>query len=151
MVASSMPVHPFYEPGAPPLPFPLLTAQTDLHNNPLRPQTLTNAEILPKRAPRRQSEVTSNRRHDPSPRSDLAPSDSSSGSSHSDSGSDGSELTESGLCTDPDDATIPKPPGEAGRPGHGGYTLDVALDWNPKVFKKLKVRLPFTAIIFKLT
>ncbi|KAG1840234.1 hypothetical protein F4604DRAFT_1940198 [Suillus subluteus] len=33
---------------------------------------------------------------------------------------------------------IPKPAGEPGRPGHGGYTLREALDWNPKAYAKFK-------------
>ena len=39
--------------------------------------------------------------------------------------SDASDSSESGLecSTDSDGGTIPKPPSEAGRPGHGGYTL----------------------------
>ncbi|KAG1880914.1 hypothetical protein F4604DRAFT_1922539 [Suillus subluteus] len=33
---------------------------------------------------------------------------------------------------------IPKPPGEPGRPGRGGYTLNEALDWNPRAYAKFK-------------
>jgi hypothetical protein len=35
---------------------------------------------------------------------------------------------------------IPKPQGEAGRPGRGGYNLERMLNWEPKSFKLLKVR-----------
>jgi hypothetical protein len=35
---------------------------------------------------------------------------------------------------------IPKPAGEPGRPGRGGYTLHEALEWNPKAYTKFKVR-----------
>jgi hypothetical protein len=38
-----------------------------------------------------------------------------------------------------DDSKIPKPPGEPGRPGRGGYTLNEALDWNPRAYAKFKV------------
>jgi hypothetical protein len=38
-----------------------------------------------------------------------------------------------------DDLKIPKPPGEPGRPGRGGYTLNEALDWNPRAYAKFKV------------
>ena len=135
MAASSTPFSPLYEPGAPPPPLPLLTAQTDL-KNPLRSSTLTNAEILPKRA----VESQTTRRHtkvmlshpSPSPGSDSPPGSDTSGS-------DLSEISESDSA-DLDDAKIPKPAGEAGRPGRGGYNLEVTLDWNPKAFKKLKVR-----------
>ncbi|KIK35120.1 hypothetical protein CY34DRAFT_28275, partial [Suillus luteus UH-Slu-Lm8-n1] len=37
-----------------------------------------------------------------------------------------------------DDSKIPKPPGEPGRPGRGGYTLNEALDWNPRAYAKFK-------------
>ncbi|KAG2118567.1 hypothetical protein BD769DRAFT_1672225 [Suillus cothurnatus] len=61
------------------------------------------------------------------------PSDSSS-SLGSMSDSDSSTLTEN-LS---EDSKIPKPPGEPGHPGHGGYTLNGALDWNPKAYAKFK-------------
>ncbi|KAG2075619.1 hypothetical protein BDR04DRAFT_1149954 [Suillus decipiens] len=61
------------------------------------------------------------------------PSDpSSSSDSASDSGS--STLTESLL----EESKIPKPPGKPGHLGHGGYTLQEALDWNPKAYTKFK-------------
>jgi len=34
---------------------------------------------------------------------------------------------------------IPKPEGEAGRPGRGGYNLEVQLGLEPRSFKTLKV------------
>lgn len=40
-----------------------------------------------------------------------------------------------------DDSKIPKPVGEPGRPGRGGYTLESAVDWNHKTFAKFKVCL----------
>ncbi|KAG1856087.1 hypothetical protein F4604DRAFT_1931940 [Suillus subluteus] len=62
------------------------------------------------------------------------PSDSlSSLETMSDSGS--STSTESLLS---EDSKIPKPPGEPGHPGRGGYTLNEALDWNPKAYAKFK-------------
>src|SRR5258707_683383 len=42
MVANTTPCTPLYEPGAPPPPLPLLTAQMDLFDNPFRPTTLVN-------------------------------------------------------------------------------------------------------------
>lgn len=52
------------------------------------------------------------------------------------------------MDTDSDDDTlttvlIPKPSGEQGRPGRGGYQLDVALGWRSDEFKKLKVGLSY--------
>ncbi|KAF8224622.1 hypothetical protein L208DRAFT_1109239, partial [Tricholoma matsutake] len=40
--------------------------------------------------------------------------------------------------SDSDNEQIPKPNGEAGQPGCGGYNLEDALDWDPKDFAKLK-------------
>ena len=53
--------------------------------------------------------------------------------------------SESSLEGDPpettDDERIPKPPGEAGRPSRGGYTLTTVVDWPVKDYKKLKVTI----------
>jgi hypothetical protein len=144
MVANTTPCTPLYEPGAPPPPIPLLTAQMDLFDNPFRPTTLVNTEILPKGSPMPQAnanparakQVTHLRHRSLSPLTSVATSDSDASDSDV---SDSSELSISESSTDSDDGTIPKPPGKAGRPGHGGYTLEDALDWNPKAFKKLKV------------
>ncbi|KAI6002529.1 hypothetical protein EDC04DRAFT_2611842 [Pisolithus marmoratus] len=53
------------------------------------------------------------------------------------SSEDGSEdcLTESIASED----KIPKPLGEPGHPGCGGYTLEMALDWNGKTYAKFKL------------
>ena len=40
-----------------------------------------------------------------------------------------------------DNGTIPKPPGEVGRPGRGGYNLKQALAWPDKEFKRFRVHL----------
>lgn len=47
-MATSTPVVPFYEPGAPPPPLPLLMAQTELIANPLQYPSLINNEPLPR-------------------------------------------------------------------------------------------------------
>jgi hypothetical protein len=39
-----------------------------------------------------------------------------------------------------DGEKIPKPSGEPGRPGRGGYNLGEAINWDPATFRKLKVR-----------
>jgi hypothetical protein len=48
---------------------------------------------------------------------------------------------------DPDEATIPKPPGEAGRPESGGYNLEVAVNWNSSEFVLLKVAFHSLSLI----
>ncbi|KAG2336179.1 hypothetical protein BDR05DRAFT_839972, partial [Suillus weaverae] len=37
-----------------------------------------------------------------------------------------------------EDLKIPKPTGEPGRPGRGGYTLYDALNWSPKAYARFK-------------
>ncbi|KAG2739034.1 hypothetical protein P692DRAFT_20882132 [Suillus brevipes Sb2] len=53
-----------------------------------------------------------------------------------DSLSDSDSSTSAGSLSD--DSKIPKPPGEPGCPGRGGYTLREALDWSPKAYTKFK-------------
>ena len=45
------------------------------------------------------------------------------------------------LSTLPDDFKIPKPQGEPGRPGRGGYTLESALNWNHTLYVRFKASL----------
>lgn len=61
----------------------------------------------------------------------------SNSSSSSDSASDSGSSTSTESLSE--ESKIPKPPGEPGRPGRGGYTLQEALDWNPKAYTKFKV------------
>jgi hypothetical protein len=140
----SKPFPPLYEPGLPPLPLFVLTSQTDIFYNPLRSTTITANEELPLnlRTQRHRSVPPISkssgvvRFHSvPASRNDSAPedSDSSLSSLSSDSGSDTDEADEDG------NKKIPKPAGEAGRPGRGGYTLRVALGWNARNHKKLQV------------
>src|ERR1700690_4673123 len=66
--------------------------------------------------------------------------------------SDGSELSDSQLdsqsdsqsdCSESDESSgeekIPKPPGEASRPGRGGYNLEAALGWHPNDYAEVRV------------
>lgn len=148
LMASCTPFSPFYKPGALPPPLPLLTAQTDLVDGLLRPLHLTNAEPLPRSGTAQATtsahpcltKVTLNH-------CSLPPSDSSP---DSESESDLSELSDLDSPSDSglDDVKIPKPPGEAGQPGCGGYMLEEALDWDSKSFRKLKVWSPFNYSCF---
>ncbi|KAG2125767.1 hypothetical protein DEU56DRAFT_916383 [Suillus clintonianus] len=156
-------VPPFYdsEPGAPPPLPPMLTDQLELFGNAnRRPTTLITDEILVPQASiistarassstpapefklakqmRKHSDhstspytkkVTSTHSHSRMP----SPSDSSGAS---DSFSDSDSSTSSASSSE--DSKIPKPAGEPGRPGRGGYTLREALDWNPKAYAKFK-------------
>ena len=44
-----------------------------------------------------------------------------------------------------EDSKIPKPAGEPGRPGRGGYNLETALNWNHRAFAKFKVSSVWSA------
>ncbi|KAG2368965.1 hypothetical protein BDR07DRAFT_1477578 [Suillus spraguei] len=164
MPNKTLTVSAFYdqEPGAPP-PFPpMLTDQLELFDNTHCSTMLIADEILPSKIsalnlPHTQlkdtvvpesklaaqpfkidsspylKEVLFEHSHSNSRTPGLMPLESlSSLESMSDSCS--STLTESLL----DYLKIPKPPGEPGRPGCGGYTLNEALDWNPRAYAKFK-------------
>ncbi|KAG1844360.1 hypothetical protein F4604DRAFT_1689118 [Suillus subluteus] len=163
-MCSTTVVLPFYdlEPGAPPPLPPMLMDQLELFGNANRRLTtliadeilVPQASIIPtaarassstptpefklvkqmvKHSDRSSSpytkKVTSTHSHSRMP----SPSDSSGSlDSFSDSDSSTSSVSVS------EDSKIPKPAGEPGRPGHGGYTLREALDWNPKAYAKFK-------------
>lgn len=46
---------------------------------------------------------------------------------------------------------IPKPPGEAGRPGHGGYSLESELGWDAGSYVSMRVSLNVAALWTLLT
>ena len=48
--------------------------------------------------------------------------------------------------SDDDNSLILKPPGEAGRPGQGGYSLSKVLVWPSKKYDKVKVRIDSISI-----
>ncbi|KAJ3816611.1 hypothetical protein F5880DRAFT_1512507 [Lentinula raphanica] len=56
----------------------------------------------------------------------------------SDSGSDSLTADASHLHTEGQSGRIPKPDGEAGRPGRGGYSLQVTLKWPVKKWKTVQ-------------
>ncbi|KAG2739431.1 hypothetical protein P692DRAFT_201811526 [Suillus brevipes Sb2] len=157
-------VPPFYdsESGAPP-PFPpMLTDQLELFGNiDRRPTTLTADEVLVPRAgivpvarassstpaPEFKLAKRTLKHSDPSssacpyPKKSLTRSRSQT-PLPSDSARSLDSLSDSGTSTSSaslsEDSKIPKPAGEPGRPGRGGYTLYEALDWNPKAYTKFK-------------
>lgn len=56
------------------------------------------------------------------------------------SDTDSSSVLSTSTDTDDDDK-IPKPDGEPGRPGRGGYNLERAINWPAKEYKKLKASI----------
>ena len=138
---SLLTIPPFYEPGVPPPTLPILIAQTevgniegagkllaqeDLGTDPVRRHTSNSSHRFspyPKAASRLQLFRSS------TPRCrDLTPETDSDGETESDSNSATSE-----------DHLIPKPDGEAGRPGRGGYNLEHALGWEHKRYCRIRV------------
>ncbi|KAG1720022.1 hypothetical protein EDB19DRAFT_1918325 [Suillus lakei] len=163
---TSTPVPPFYdsEPGAP-LPFPpMLTDQLELFGNVDHPPTTLIADevLVPQASIVPTARASSST---PAPEFKLAkwrlkhsdhysspyPKKAAFPCSHShsrtplpsdsvsslDSLSDSNSSSTSGASLS-EDLKVPKPAGEPGRPGRGGYTLYEALDWNPKAYAKFK-------------
>jgi len=142
---SLLTIPPFYESGAPPPTLPILIAQTEVGNNELPDKLLAQEELGTGPAHRYTSKSTnrfipyqkaaSRRRPFKHSRSstpkhrDVTPGTEVDGECESDS-SDSSTS---------EDHLIPKPEGEAGRPGRGGYNLEEALGWEHKRYRRVKV------------
>jgi hypothetical protein len=152
------------EPGAPPLFPPMLTDQLELFGKDNhRPTTLIADKILvPKvsivapttkplstpapefkiaKRPLKHFESASS----PYPKKVAFMSSRSQTPMPSDLNGSSDSLSDSGSSSSSsmnllENSKIPKPIGEPGHPGRGGYTLDEALDWNPKTYGKFKVR-----------
>ena len=61
-------------------------------------------------------------------------------SSDNDSDSDIEDFdTSTGSDSESEDGLIPKPDGEVKRPNHGGYNLQLALNWDERLFCAMKV------------
>ncbi|KAG9223514.1 hypothetical protein PLEOSDRAFT_1101235 [Pleurotus ostreatus PC15] len=104
----------FYEYSAPPSPPTLLLSQTEIGAHLMVPVQLMRHRQLP-RAPR----------HSPYPKQGLQQRPACQGLLLKEPESVGTLIME-------------KPPGEAGRPGRGGYTLEKTLDWDPKTMNTVK-------------
>ncbi|OBZ69754.1 hypothetical protein A0H81_10353 [Grifola frondosa] len=148
---TSKPVDPYFDPGAPPPPIPLLTSQTDLYSTVHQTSLLAEEELLPA------DDSTSRRRsyhrsavHFPYKKPDKLkfPSKTKNGSIPADVASESSATSDTSPESSSDESQsseseedqIRKPDGEAGRPRSGGYNLESELKWHPSDFKKLKVQ-----------
>jgi hypothetical protein len=131
VVISSVP--PFFEPSAPPPTVPLLTTHTEFRK---ASKTSLTAQELP--VPLKPKTI----RFITDAAGSAAPSPSTNDDDHSTDSSLSSD-SEDGIAIDeedpPEDHLIPKPEGENGRPGRGGYNLELALGWDSKAFRKFKV------------
>jgi hypothetical protein len=159
---TSKAVSPFYDHGssAPP-PFPsMLTDQLELFVNNLRPTTLIADEIL---APKASSIVSDLLRAPPALAPEFKPAKRSrklpnhfvsSPYSKKDAridscslipvlsfppGCSNSSSDRESVVPSAEESKIPKPTGEPGRPGRGGYMLYEALNWSPKAYARFKV------------
>ena len=145
--ASLTAIPPFFEPGAPPPTLPILIAQTEVGSVDTPSKLLAQEEIgsgptvawsarsarssvrftpYPKLASKQPLSAMSNHHNNDSTYSDRDTTDLESSIADTDSEFDDSHL-------------IPKPEGEAGRPGCGGYNLEQALKWERKKYLQIKV------------
>ncbi|KAF8881509.1 hypothetical protein CPB84DRAFT_1687214 [Gymnopilus junonius] len=158
-------ISPFFKPGAPPPTLPILVAQTEIGvvstlskllaqeeigSGPMLTCSSTHFTPYPKLALRKPIPSSQFSFQSAMPGSHLCPQSSaksavpalqvvsldveSSEGSHSGSESESLSDTEAD-----DERFIPKPAGEAGRPGHGGYNLKETRAWHPKEYKMIKV------------
>lgn len=143
MVLVSKPITPFYQPNA---SSPVTRSRsTPSSSGELRSSPHSHSSA-PSIAPYRRLNGTAAR---VSVGVDSTPQhlDSSSADSHDSTSSPGSDSDsstyDSGTSTSNRSSaieeTIPKPHGEPGRPGRGGYNLKLAVGWPSREYKKLQV------------
>ncbi len=143
MTDASRPSAPFYErnPSLPP-PLPLLTAQTDVFYHLSSPPPILAQEDISHvlTSCREKSDHAANpirgiKPLTPVKRSVTFLRPKTPGDSDSSGGSD------------TDVRKIPQPQGEAGRPGSGGYNIEIAMGWKAKQYTKLRVsRISFPCL-----
>jgi hypothetical protein len=148
LMASFMTINHFFEPGAPPPILPIPLAQTELGSLVCKSQRLlAQEEISPLHDDNTVNSETAMPHIKPishhvnhlkpitepldTPVRHRSPSTSSESSLDLDSEDSDSDMDAK--------QQIPKPTGEAGQPGRGGYNLEETLNWDSKEFTKLKV------------
>ena len=130
-------IPPFYDPGAPPPTLPILIAQTEVGNIEWPVKLLVQEELGT--GPASKSTSKSTHRFTPYPKKHSR----SLTLKHRDdvtSGTESDRASESDLdSATSEDNLIPKPDGEAGRPGWGGYNLEKTLRREHKKYCHIKV------------
>lgn len=122
-------IPPFFKPDAPPPTLPIPIAQVEVGRiHAIR--LLAQEELGPN--PKHFQSFVKNRSPSVISRKKVVIDDPLS---DSDSQADSSSTTDS----DSDSGLIPKPEGEAGRPGRGGYNLEDTLAWSKEEYRQLKV------------
>ena len=162
MPPTAVPVSPLYAPEPPPDPLPLLTWQTEI-NSTMSTPLLGSEEPQSQRGkyPRHLPVRGLNRvvpyngiASAPRPRVQFGPSYPARSPPPEDADNSDSELTSisedddkphskpdfRAVLESEDAGKVPKPEGEAGRPGRGGYSLSDALGWTTDEFSTLQVR-----------
>lgn len=124
MPASSVTIAMFFLPGAPLPPLPLVLVQTNMS---LHCPTPLAQEHFSKPNPLKREASTSEFESPPSKRTRL----------------ETPPLVVELVMPDAPLKMQKKPSGEPGRPGTGGFSIEVALGWHPTAFEKLKVSTIF--------
>jgi len=134
----------FFKSVVPPPTLPILIAQTEIGYNQAPPKLLALEELGPGAARRQTGPYPYHKSAPHNSTNVISDSGSSSGSDSSiDSDSDNDDIDGVQL--------IPKPTGEAGRPGRGGYNLEESLGWPAKEYRQLKVADSDMFIFIQLT
>ncbi|KAF9521980.1 hypothetical protein CPB83DRAFT_920417 [Crepidotus variabilis] len=136
--ASLAEISPFYEPGAPPPTLPILIAQTEVGNIDIPTKLLATEEIGP--GPTVSRSNRSKARFAPYSKPSSTRLHSNPSLSQPEDESDLLSLSSDSSEESDDEVSqlIPKPEGEAGRPGCGGYNLERALKWDHKQYQRVK-------------
>jgi len=134
--SSLLTIPPFYEPGTPPPTLPILIAQTEVGNIE-RPDKLLAQEELGT-GPAIRSASNSTHRFTPYPKKHSRSLTPKHRDVTSETESDRASESDSESATS-EDYLIPKPDGEVGRPGRGGYSLEQTLRWEHKKYSQVKV------------
>jgi hypothetical protein len=146
--SSFIDISPFFTPGVPSSTLPITIAQSEIGGTLLPDKLLAEEQIGPKSKAHRDigvrfspyQKINPFERH----RSQTPTATSSRSANTSDMGLKGSSSdSPSDDEHDDDNGLIPKPEGEAGRPGRGGYNLEDKLGWERKRFLRVKARCRF--------
>jgi hypothetical protein len=149
--ASMIEISPYFEPGAPPPTLPILIAQTEIGNAQTPGKLVAQEEIgsgptvarlpYPKRhtTPSHFPLRSSTPKLKFTSKSSKRPNTTSVSLDESVNSESESSLSSLSDSESDDELLIPKPKGEAGRPGRGGYNLENTLGWEGKDYRKMKV------------
>ena len=142
-------IPPFYESSTPPPTLPILIAHTEVGNIE-RPKLLAQEELGTGTGCASKGASNSTHRFTPYPKKHSRSLTPKHRDATSEIESDGVSESDSDNATS-EDYLIPKPDGEVGRPGRGGYSLEKTLRWEHKKYSKVKVRNLFQVLVTNLS